>query len=95
MVLWHRETRDNIPKYALLKITLQKSDKEKVAAPAEWRPGQDVIIPAAGSCGSAKSGWRAKTKISIAWTGSCAFSGKRNSTQYCCEQDLFIKSFLV
>ena len=33
---------------------LQKADKDGVATPADWRPGQDVIIPTPGSCGIAK-----------------------------------------
>ncbi len=33
---------------------LQKADKDNVATPADWRPGDDVIIPTAGSCGTAK-----------------------------------------
>lgn len=33
---------------------LQKADKDKVATPADWRPGDDVIIPTPGSCGTAK-----------------------------------------
>ncbi|MCK5732444.1 MAG: peroxiredoxin, partial [Tenericutes bacterium] len=33
---------------------LQKADKDNVATPADWRPGDDVIIPPAGSCGTAK-----------------------------------------
>lgn len=35
-------------------IALQKADKENIATPADWRPGQDVIVPTAGSCGTAK-----------------------------------------
>ncbi len=35
-------------------LALQKADKDKVATPADWRPGDDVIIPTAGSCGVAK-----------------------------------------
>ena len=35
-------------------IALQKSEKESIATPANWQPGEDVIIPAPGSCGSAK-----------------------------------------
>lgn len=35
-------------------LALQKADKDKVATPADWRPGDDVIIPTAGSCGTAK-----------------------------------------
>lgn len=33
---------------------LQKADADNVATPADWRPGNDVIVPPAGSCGTAK-----------------------------------------
>lgn len=33
---------------------LQKADRDGVATPADWRPGDDVIVPPAGSCGTAK-----------------------------------------
>lgn len=39
---------------------LQKSDSDKCATPANWRPGDDVIVPTAGSCGTAKE--RMETK---------------------------------
>jgi peroxiredoxin (alkyl hydroperoxide reductase subunit C) len=35
-------------------IALQAADEFGVATPADWRPGDDVIIGPAGSCGSAK-----------------------------------------
>jgi peroxiredoxin (alkyl hydroperoxide reductase subunit C) len=35
-------------------LALQKADKDGVATPANWRPGQDTIVPTAGSCGVAK-----------------------------------------
>jgi peroxiredoxin 2/4 len=35
-------------------IALQTSDAFGVATPADWRPGDDVIISPAGSCGTAK-----------------------------------------
>ena len=35
-------------------LALQKADKDNVATPADWRPGDDVIVPTAGSCGTAK-----------------------------------------
>ncbi|MFA9379714.1 MAG: peroxiredoxin [Acetanaerobacterium sp.] len=35
-------------------IALQKADSDQVATPANWRPGDDVIVPTAGSCGTAK-----------------------------------------
>ncbi len=36
-------------------IGLQTADNFEVALPADWRPGDDVIVPTAGSCGVAKS----------------------------------------
>lgn len=35
-------------------LALQKADKEGVATPADWRPGQDLIVSPAASCGVAK-----------------------------------------
>ncbi len=35
-------------------IALQTADAFSVATPADWRPGDDVIVPTAGSCGVAK-----------------------------------------
>lgn len=36
-------------------IALQTADAFEVALPADWRPGDAVIVPPAGSCGVAKS----------------------------------------
>lgn len=33
---------------------LQAADALSIATPADWRPGDDVIVPTAGSCGVAK-----------------------------------------
>lgn len=35
-------------------IALKTADEFSVATPADWRPGDDVIVPTAGSCGVAK-----------------------------------------
>jgi peroxiredoxin (alkyl hydroperoxide reductase subunit C) len=35
-------------------LALQKADAEGIATPADWRPGDDVIIPPPGSCGTAQ-----------------------------------------
>lgn len=35
-------------------VALQTADEFKIATPADWRPGDDVIISPAGSCGTAK-----------------------------------------
>ncbi|HXK74716.1 MAG TPA: peroxiredoxin [Bacteroidales bacterium] len=35
-------------------IALQTADKFGVATPADWRPGDEVIVPTGGTCGAAK-----------------------------------------
>jgi len=42
-------------------LALQKADADHVATPADWRPGQDTIVPTAGSCGVAKERMEKKT----------------------------------
>ena len=44
----------NMQEVKRLLIAMQTSDEYKVATPADWRPGDDVIVPPPGSCGSAK-----------------------------------------
>jgi peroxiredoxin (alkyl hydroperoxide reductase subunit C) len=44
----------NINEIKRLLIAMQKSDKEGVATPCNWEPGEDCIIPPPGSCGLAK-----------------------------------------
>ena len=39
---------------------LQKADSDQCATPADWRPGDDVIVPTAGSCGTAKERMESK-----------------------------------
>jgi len=41
-------------------IALQTADEFSVATPADWRPGDDVIVPPAGSCGVAKDRMESK-----------------------------------
>lgn len=41
-------------------MALQTADAFSVATPADWRPGDDVIIPTAGSCGVAKDRMESK-----------------------------------
>lgn len=43
-------------------IALQTADEFSVATPADWRPGDDVIVPTAGSCGVAKERMEAQDK---------------------------------
>jgi len=35
-------------------LALQKADAESIATPANWQPGDDVIVPPPGSCGTAQ-----------------------------------------
>lgn len=35
-------------------IAMQTADTYSIATPADWQPGDDVIVPTAGSCGIAK-----------------------------------------
>jgi peroxiredoxin (alkyl hydroperoxide reductase subunit C) len=44
----------NMDEIKRLLLALQKSDKDGIATPANWQPGDDVIIPPPGSCGLAK-----------------------------------------
>ncbi len=37
-----------------LLVAMQTSDKYDVATPADWQPGDDVIVPPPGYCGTAK-----------------------------------------
>jgi peroxiredoxin (alkyl hydroperoxide reductase subunit C) len=43
-------------------IALQTADSFSVATPADWRPGDDVIVPPAGSCGVAKERMETKSE---------------------------------
>ena len=43
-------------------LALQKADAEACATPADWRPGDDVIVPTAGSCGVAKERMESKSE---------------------------------
>lgn len=53
-------TGRNFDEIKRLVLALQKADEDGVATPADWRVGDDVIIPTANSCGVAKQ--RVETK---------------------------------
>jgi peroxiredoxin (alkyl hydroperoxide reductase subunit C) len=44
----------NFEEILRLLVAMQTSDKYGVATPADWQPGDDVIVPPPGSCGVAK-----------------------------------------
>ncbi len=52
----------NFQEIKRLLIAMQTSDTHKVATPADWQPGDDVIVPPPGSCGAAKDRMDAKSK---------------------------------
>ncbi len=53
-------TGRNFDEIKRIVTALQKADSDGVATPADWRPGDDVIIPTAGSCGTAKERMESK-----------------------------------
>lgn len=44
-------------------VALQTADEFNIATPADWRPGDDVIVPTAGSCGTAKERMESKEEM--------------------------------
>jgi len=54
MLYYPLSTGRNFDEIKRIIQALQKADADKVATPADWRPGDDVIIPTPGSCGTAK-----------------------------------------
>jgi peroxiredoxin (alkyl hydroperoxide reductase subunit C) len=44
-------------------LGLQTADAFSVALPADWQPGDDVIVPTAGSCGVAKERMESKDEM--------------------------------
>ncbi len=44
----------NMEEVKRLLVAMQHSDQYKIATPANWVPGEDVIVPPPGSCGAAK-----------------------------------------
>lgn len=51
----------NFDEVKRLLIAMQTSDANACATPADWRPGDDVIVPPPGSCGVAKERVEAKS----------------------------------
>jgi len=47
-------TGRNLEEINRMLIALQMADQHQVATPANWQPGEDVIVPPPGSCGTAK-----------------------------------------
>ncbi|MDL2292426.1 peroxiredoxin [Acholeplasma sp. OttesenSCG-928-E16] len=54
ILYYPQSTGRNMQEIKRIIIALQKADSDSVATPANWMPGEDVIVPTAGSCGVAK-----------------------------------------
>ncbi|NPV86103.1 MAG: peroxiredoxin [Anaerolineae bacterium] len=50
----------NFDEVKRLLIAMQTADKYAIATPADWQPGDDVIVPPPGSCGVAKERMESK-----------------------------------
>ena len=54
IIYYPLSTGRNFDEIKRLLVAMQTADKYGIATPADWRPGDDVIVPTAGSCGVAK-----------------------------------------
>ncbi len=54
IIYYPLENGRNFKEIKRILIAMQTSDKFNVATPADWQPGDDVIIPPPGSCGLAQ-----------------------------------------
>ncbi len=54
IIYYPLSTGRNFDEIYRLVLALQTADAFGVATPADWRPGDEVIVPTAGSCGVAK-----------------------------------------
>ena len=54
-------TGRNFQEIKRIVIALQKADSDNIATPADWQPGDDTIVPTAGSCGTAKERMESKS----------------------------------
>ncbi len=53
ILYYPQSTGRNMQELKRMIIALQKTDREKVSTPADWKPGEDVIVPPPSSCGAA------------------------------------------
>lgn len=54
MVYYPLSTGRNFEELLRVLDALQTADKYGIATPADWKPGEDVIVPPANSCGTSK-----------------------------------------
>lgn len=54
MIYYPLSNGRNFAEIKRLLVAMQTADEYKIATPADWQPGDDVIVPPPGSCGVAK-----------------------------------------
>ena len=52
MIYYPLSNGRNFDEIKRLLIAMQTTDEHKVATPADWQPGDDVIVPPPGTCGA-------------------------------------------
>lgn len=63
MIYYPLSTGRNFNEIKRALVAMQTADKYSVATPADWQPGDDVIVPTAGSCGVAKERMENKSEM--------------------------------
>ena len=63
IIYYHLSTGRNFDELYRVLVAIQTADAFGVATPADWRPGDDVIVPPAGSCGAAKDRMEGKEEM--------------------------------
>lgn len=63
MLYYPLSTGRNFDEIYRVVVALQTADAFQVATPADWQPGDDVIIPTAGSCGVAQERMENKDEL--------------------------------
>ena len=54
VLYYPQSTGRNFQEILRLLVAMQTADQHKVATPADWQPGDEVIVPPPGSCGVAQ-----------------------------------------
>ncbi len=67
MMYYPLSTGRNFDEFVRVIEALKTADEFSVATPADWRPGDDVIVPTAGSCGVAKERMEAQDLKCYDW----------------------------
>lgn len=62
VICYPLSTGRNFDELKRVLIALQTADAYEVATPADWKPGEDVIVPPPGSCGVAKDRMEEKSE---------------------------------